>query len=153
LLPGTIEVDEVMQEISLALWMALWKKFSQFNPDTEFLKWAYVVARYELLMFRRRKARDRHIFHEDLLELLAEEYTEKAEPLQDERRALSKCLTALPVPDHKLLMTCYSKDMKIDEVAHRLGRTSTSLYKKLNRLREALLQCIDRATRSQLTQP
>jgi RNA polymerase sigma-70 factor (ECF subfamily) len=149
LLPGTIEVDEVMQEISLALW----KKFSQFNPDTEFLKWAYVVARYELLMFRRRKARDRHIFHEDLLELLAEEYTEKAEPLQDERRALSKCLTALPVPDHKLLMTCYSKDMKINEVAHRLGRTSTSLYKKLNRLREALLQCIDRATRSQLTQP
>lgn len=65
-----------MQEISLALW----KKFSQFNPDTEFLKWAYVVARYELLMFRRRKARDRHIFHEDLLELLAEEYTEKAKP-------------------------------------------------------------------------
>ena len=149
LLPGTIEVDEVMQEISLALW----KKFSQFNPDTEFLKWAYVVARYELLMFRRRKARDGHIFHEDLLELLAEEYTEKAKPLHDARHAFSKCLTALPVPDHKLLMTCYSKDMKINEVAHRLGRTPTSLYKKLNRLREALLQCIDRATRSQLTQP
>lgn len=145
LLPGTAEVDEVMQEVSLVLW----KKFSQFDPATEFLKWAYVVARYEVLMFRRKKARDRHVFHEDLLDLLSEEYEEDEKPLQRERKALDVCLTKLSEADHDLLMACYAKDMRINEMANQLGRSPTGLYKKLNRLRQGLLQCIDQSTKGQ----
>ena len=145
LLPGVAEVDEVMQEVSLVLW----KKFSSFDPNTEFLRWAHVVARYEVLMYRRKKARDRHVFDEDLIMLLSEEYEDETEPLERERRALDGCLLRLPVSDRRLLMACYAKDMKIKEMALRLGKTPTSLYKKLNRLRESLLDCIDRSARRQ----
>lgn len=140
LLPGSDEVDEVMQQVSLVLW----KKFDQFDPDTVFLKWAYVVARYEVLMFRRKKARDRHVFGEDLLAMLAEEHEEESKPLEAERKALDFCLKQLEEMDRSLLLSCYARGMKINEMAERLGRTPTSLYKKLNRLRTGLLKCIKR---------
>ena len=48
----------------------------QFDPETEFLKWSQVVCRFEALKCRRRKARDRHVFSEDLLELSVGELRE-----------------------------------------------------------------------------
>lgn len=140
LLPGADEVDEVMQEVSLVLW----RKFDQFDPSTEFLKWAYVVARYEVLMFRRKKARDRHVFHEDLIEVLAVEYEEAEESLREERKALRVCLTKLGEGERSLLLGCYARGMKINQMAEKLGKTPTSLYKRVNRLRQVLSKCIER---------
>jgi RNA polymerase sigma-70 factor (ECF subfamily) len=140
LLPGSEEVDEVMQQVSLVLW----KKFDQFDPDTEFLRWGYVVARYEGLMFRRKKARDRHVFGDELINLMADEYEGEAKPLRAERRALDHCLSLLKDADRQLLMACYAQGTKINEIAGRLGLPRSSLYKKLNRFRVDLLKCIKR---------
>ena len=53
MVPTWESVDEVMQEASLVMW----RKFDQFDPETEFLKWSQVVCRFEALKCRRRKAR------------------------------------------------------------------------------------------------
>jgi len=58
LLPTRDDVDEVMQNTSLVLW----RKFGELDDENNFINWAYVVARYEVLMYRRKKARDRLIF-------------------------------------------------------------------------------------------
>ena len=108
-LPSWGDADEVAKRAAIAMW----RKFDQFDPSTEFLKWAYVVARYEVLMFRRKKARDRHVFHEDLIELLAVEYEEAEESLREERKALRVCLTKLGDNERKLLLGCYARGMKI----------------------------------------
>ena len=138
MVPGQEDVDEIMQEVSVVLW----KKFDQYEPGTEFIRWAYVVARYEVLMYRRKKARDRLCFSEKLLELLAEEYEEHRTVLDDERQALDYCLGKLTEGERELLMTVYAKDMRINQIAEATGRTATSLYKRLNRLRKRLLDCV-----------
>ena len=140
LMPTWHDADEVVQQVALVAW----RKFDQFDPSTEFLKWAYVVARYEVLMFRRKKARDRHVFHEDLIELLAVEYEEAEESLREERKALRVCLTKLGDNERKLLLGCYARGMKINQMAEKLGKTPTSLYKRVNRLRKLLSSCISR---------
>lgn len=140
LVPNPESVDEIMQEVSVVLW----KKFDQYEKGTEFLRWAYVVARYEVLMFRRKKARDRHVFDENLLELLAEEYVEVEEELSRERRALDKCMAELGELERKLLLTAYAQGQKINQLAEERGTTPMSLYKKLNRLRKKLLICIEK---------
>ncbi len=42
LLPSWDDAVEVMQNTSLVLW----RKFDTFDQNTEFLKWAFVVARF-----------------------------------------------------------------------------------------------------------
>ncbi len=139
LVPNPEGVDEIMQEVSVVLW----KKFDQYEKGTEFIRWAYVVARYEVLMFRRKKARDRHVFDENLLEILADEYVEVEEELSRERRALDICMAELGETERKLLLTAYAQGQKINKLAEDRGTTPMSLYKKLNRLRKKLLGCIE----------
>ena len=55
-------VDDVVQTISLVMW----RKWSTFDPATDFMRWARVIARFEVLKFRRTMARDRHVFTDDL---------------------------------------------------------------------------------------
>ncbi len=139
LLPSWEDAVEVMQNTSLVLW----RKFDTFDQDTEFLKWAFVVARFEVLKYRRTIARDRHVFDEDLVNRLAAESAEESDPLEAERRALQICLAKLPRNQQDLLKAAYEPGTKIKDLAHRIGKSATALYKSLNRSRQMLLNCIE----------
>ena len=72
LLPTWTDTDEVVQQTAIVIW----RKFDQFDPETNFMKWACVIARFEALAYRRKMARDRHVFREEVLELMADEAIE-----------------------------------------------------------------------------
>jgi RNA polymerase sigma-70 factor (ECF subfamily) len=137
-LPGWEDVDEVLQETCLVLW----KKFEQFDPDTNFTAWACVVAKFQVLKYKRKKARDRHVFSEELVNILADEANEKSTHMEQERQALKTCLNKLDSKQKVLTLNAYSGDKSIKEVAEMYGRTATALYKALNRIRTNLLRCI-----------
>lgn len=141
LLPAWNDVDEVMQETSLVLW----RKWNDFDPDSDFMKWGCVVARFEVLKHRRRMARDRHVFAADLIELLAEEGSDELESLHAQRKALEHCLKELPENQRRLVMTAYAPGRTIKEAASEAGKSATALYKTLNRIRTALLECVTSA--------
>jgi RNA polymerase sigma-70 factor (ECF subfamily) len=141
LLPSWAEVDEVMQETSLVLW----RKFAQYDPETPFLRWACVVARFEALKMRRRHARDRHVFDEDLLSLLADEAEQETDSLERQRHALDRCLEKLPARQRHLVCAAYAEGVTMKEVATRTGCTPTSLYKAINRVRGQLFECMQRS--------
>jgi len=67
LLPTLEDAREVMQETAAVLW----KKYDQLDDPKNFRRWAFGVARFEVLAYRRDKARDRHIFGEELITQLA----------------------------------------------------------------------------------
>ena len=138
LLPSWEDVDEVMQESSIVLW----KKFDQFDQSTEFMAWATVVARYEVLKYRRKKSRDRHIFNDDLSELLTAEFNEKEDRLLEQRQALKTCIGKLGEKQRKMIVAVYSDGVKINQLAVELDRTATALYKALHRVRCNLLKCV-----------
>lgn len=141
LLPNWEGVDEVMQEASVVMW----RKFDQFDPNREgssFLNWAFMIARYEALMYRRKKATDRLVFSEDIFELLAEEANEVLEEQPLRREALRKCLSKLEPRQQALVESVYTDGISIKDAATKVGRTPTGLYKALARIRETLLRCI-----------
>ena len=76
-LPSRDDVDEVIQDMSVVAWM----KFDRFDPETDFARCAATIARYEVLNYRRTKARDRLVFDEDILKLLADECQEDFAPI------------------------------------------------------------------------
>lgn len=142
LLPDWQDVDEVMQNTSLILW----KKFDQYEPGTEFSKWACVIGRYEVLRYKRSKARDRHFFGDELLELLSEEIVESNEKFENERKALQVCLKKLDEKQKKITLSAYSGQANIKQVAELYGRTATAMYKALKRIRNNLMSCIKKET-------
>jgi RNA polymerase sigma-70 factor (ECF subfamily) len=139
LVPTWDDVEEVMQQTCLVLW----REFGQFEPGTNFLSWACTIARFEVLKYRRARARDRHLFGEDLLVLLADEGAAEADRRDRERRALNGCIERLLPPQRELVKRCYSDGATIKAVAESLGRSATSLYKALDRIRLLLLACIE----------
>lgn len=140
LLPSWHDVDEVLQETTIVLW----KKFDSFEKGSNFTAWACVIARYEVLTYKRKKARDKHVFSDELLEIISEEALEQEEVLLHERDALKTCLSKLQDKQRKVLVSVYQTDQSIKTAAESLGKTATALYKMLRRLRELLLSCIEK---------
>jgi RNA polymerase sigma-70 factor (ECF subfamily) len=132
------DLEDVVQETCLVLW----RKFGQFELGSNFLAWACTIGRFEALKHRRSLARDRHLFSEELLALLADEGLAEAERRERERRALAACIEGLPPPQRELIERSYS-GTTIQAAAQALGRSATGLYKALDRIRLLLLDCIE----------
>jgi RNA polymerase sigma-70 factor (ECF subfamily) len=134
-------VDDVVQTVSLVMW----RKWDQFDSDTDFMQWARVIARFEVLKFRRRMARDRHVFRDELMELLADaaEELDSQASAEDYRAALQQCLNSLPGRSGQLIQAAYEGDRTICEVAEDVGQSATAFYKTLDRIREKLRLCIN----------
>jgi RNA polymerase sigma-70 factor, ECF subfamily len=139
LMADPISTQEVYQETSLTLW----RKFDEFRPDSNFLAWACRVAYFEVLKFRKRARRDRHRFSDDLMHILAEELSASEEILQARRVALPGCMERLPPNDRELVEQRYAGQETILELARRTGRPANTLYKALERIRGALMKCIE----------
>lgn len=142
LLPTWHDADEVLQQSALVIW----RKFDQFDASAEgsaFMKWACVIARFEALAYRRKMARDRLVFREDILDLMAEEGTEEIDSRQAEYEALESCLAKMPEKHRKLLTLAYTPGVKVKELAEQAGSTSAAFYMRLNRLRKDLMHCIE----------
>ncbi len=139
LLPTTTDADEVLQQTA----MVIWKKFDQYDPDTHFMKWACVIARFESLAYRRKMARDRLVFREDILDLMAEEGMEEIDTRKAEHEALEFCLAAMPEKQRNFLTLAYTPGVKVKELAEEAGSSAASFYMRLKRLRHQVMECVE----------
>jgi len=140
LVPTRADADDIMQEAAIVLW----EKFGEFREGTEFRAWAFGVARFKVLSWRRDKGRDRLSLSEDVVELLAEETTRDEHRLDRQRAALETCAEKL-APEHRdLVLAAYQPDARIQEVAASSGRTVAGFYQWLHRMRRLLLECVQR---------
>lgn len=139
LLPTHTDADEVLQQTA----MVIWKKFDQYDPDTHFMKWACVIARFEALSYRRKMARDRLVFREDILDLMAEEGLEEEDSRKAEEAALESCLADLPDRQRQLVKLAYTPGIKTRDLAEEAGATPEAFYMRLNRIRRALAKCVN----------
>ena len=141
LLPTREGVDDVMQESSVVLWRRF-SDFDQDGADSDFLGWAFMIARYEVLKYRRRRATDRLQFSDDVLDLLASE-AERISASQIERQlALHECVKELESKQLAIVKAVYEDGAHIKAVAEQIGRSPTGLYKALARIRERLANCV-----------
>ena len=138
LVPKRDDVGDVIQNVAIALW----RKFDPSRGDLDFRKFAFSVAHYEVLAWRRDRARDRHVLDEDVLMLLAEEAEEAADSFAAQREALKSCMEKLAEPQRKLLMAAYATKGSIQQLAQQSRRSTQGLYQWLYRMRIILLDCV-----------
>lgn len=129
--------SDVMQDVAVVLW----RKFDPTLDSEAFCRWAFGVARMEVLTFRRDRARDRLQFSEDIYQLLSETVYEQSNHLEAERRALESCVKKLPEERRQLIEAAYAPGVQIDQMAAQMGKTAMALYKSLHRIRLTLIDC------------
>ena len=137
LVPTRDDAREVMQEVAVALW----RKFETLASAAEFRPWAFGVARMEVMAWRRDRGRDRLLFGDDALAILAEQSEQMSHQLDAQHEALEECLGKLSADQNKLVRAAYAPGVRIDQLAAQQGRSAMALYKTLHRIRLALVEC------------
>lgn len=139
LLPDRSLADDVLQETNLVLW----RKAAEYDPERPFLAWAFGIARHQVMAARRDAGRDRHVFSDRLVDLLADEHPEHdaAPPLE---QALETCLGRLPARQRDLILARYQPGGSVQDLAKAHAKSPGALSVLLLRIRKALEDCIER---------
>jgi RNA polymerase sigma-70 factor (ECF subfamily) len=140
LLPHEEDARDVLQETSVALY----RKFAEYDPGKPFLAWAYRFAYLEVLKQRERNQRRSRYFSRELIERLALERQEQEPVLQERLQALELCLHELPPDDRELIRQRYQNQKRTEEMVEQLGSSRRTFFRKLDRIRRSLLECINR---------
>lgn len=141
LMPGSTDVGDVLQETNLVLW----KSRDRFRPGSNFLAWAFTIARLEVLHQRTRdKRHKRMLLSDELLDLLAAEI-----PMVDDHEAylnaLEACKAKLPIHQRALIESRYQPGQSLEEHARQTGKNPSALRVALMRIRIALRECIEKS--------
>ncbi len=136
------EAKEALQRTSIVLW----RKCNDWDAETDFLRWAISVAKYEVLGVMRDRKRDqkRYVFDSAVVELLADEASEKAEVTSDRAVALEACLELLSVLHRETLSAYYVHGRSIQDVAAGQGKGISAIKVMLLRLRRKLGNCVEK---------
>ncbi len=141
LLPGDAAAADVAQQANAKIW----EKREDFQIGTNFKAWAFSIARFEVLNYRKQQARDsRLVFSDELQQTIADELMESCDDLQQRHEALRSCLGELRSKDRELLLRRYSGRGTLSQYAAEIGRSAGGLKVTLHRLRSSLLACIQR---------
>ena len=139
---------EDAREVLQATCVKLWQKAADWDPDTEFLPWAFTVARFTILSHYRNQKRDRLVFDEDVIQAMVNETEEAAMAFDDRREALARCMNKLDRRQRALLHDHYTVSRSLREIAEASGRNLSALKMTLLRIRQQLSACIEREMRT-----
>ena len=130
--------EDLMQEVS----MVLWRRFDQFEEGTDFAVWAFAVARYCTLNWRRKQARLPLTLDDDDLMRLVDESVAVGCEMSDRRDDLQHCLGKLPEKLRKILWSRYQKEEGANDIAAKQGLSVRSVYLFLEKAHSLLLGCM-----------
>jgi RNA polymerase sigma-70 factor (ECF subfamily) len=138
LLPNRTMADDVLQETNLVIW----RKAAEYDPARPFMPWACGIARFQVMAARRDAARDRCVFHPELVELLATEDEPDLESAEAMNHALRDCLGELPEAKRELILHRYHEEANVNEMAARRNVSAGALSVQLHRIRQLLESCV-----------
>lgn len=140
LVPNLTEAEEILQNANAALL----RKRAEAESVENFPAWALRVVYFEVLAFRKQRARDRHVFfpEEGVFEALAVEGMNHWSQNDHVLEALANCLESVRPRDRELLSKRYQAGQSIDELAARADCSLGAVRQMLYRIRNQLQHCI-----------
>lgn len=140
LLPDRSLAGDVLQETNLVLW----RKAAEYDPAQPFLAWAFGIARFQVMAARRDAGRDRHVFSDQLVELLADEHPLHQDSDARLEEALEGCLAKLSSQHRELILARYQPGASVQKLASARSKSPGALSVLLLRIRKTLEDCIER---------
>ncbi len=137
LLAGADAARDVLQETNVVLW----KKAAEYDAARPFEPWAFRFAHFQALAWRKRQSRDRLVFDETTLDLLAADFP-AAHSAESELRALEECIGKLPDKQRALVERRYQRGDAVNAIAADERKPPNVIAAFLYRARKALAECV-----------
>jgi RNA polymerase sigma-70 factor (ECF subfamily) len=137
--PLAQDLDDLVQQTALTLW----REFGRFDTTREFLPWALRISYFEVLRHRKKQSRDRLVFTDEFVGLMANEFAEDRTP-GPHRLALDACLARLDPKSREVLLARYGGEITVGSLAGKHRVSVHHLYRLLDQARASLVTCIRR---------
>lgn len=139
------DAEDVLQEVAVSIA----KNYGSYDPQRPFVAWALGITRNHMLMYFRQHQRDRLLFNDHLMGIIARHLETMSDEATDLRReALHKCLQKLDAQQRRLIEMRYSGSHSIVEIADSLGKSTAAIKGSLHRVRKVLERCVRIRTKS-----
>jgi RNA polymerase sigma-70 factor, ECF subfamily len=141
LLGGSRDASDVLQETNLVLW----RKAAEFKPELSFNAWAYKIAFFQVLAYRKRQATDRHVsnFSDDSLGRIAARMETGGNSFAQRVRLLDECIAKLPNYQRELIQLRYAERLGVGSISRTLQKSENSIAAALYRARQSLIDCVE----------
>ena len=141
ILPDREQAEEVLQATNLVIW----RKANEYQPGSNFIAWAFQIARFQVMSHRERSDRSTVGYSQELMDELSQLAADRvmsrsSAEMQD---ALLHCLEEIPERRRELIWMRYRDNFKIAEAAGHIGKSVDATQQLLRRLRLALMRCIE----------
>ena len=135
------DANDVLQSVAVVIV----RKYDKYDKKIPFTAWAIGIAKNEVLHYRRKVAKDRHIFDDELVNTIAQTYQVKSSELDDIKKAIDGCVSRVQGRWQQILQMRYLQGMDAKRIAQCLGISSNAVFLILHRLRLSLRDCIQYA--------
>ena len=134
------QARDILQETN----RQLWRSANKFDHSREFLPWAKTFAFNQIRTDRKRRKRDRLVFHQQqtLNQLSDQIARQPSQPPTAAITALEECLKQLPEKHRQLVTNVYEHERSLAEIAASTQRRENTVAVTLHRIRQALSNCI-----------
>jgi len=143
LVPNVADAEDIVQQTALSLW----EKFDAYDSNQPFTPWACRFALNKAKQWIERRQRWQALLENGLAEELAQRREELRPEMETRLRHLEGCLGKLAEEQRSLVEGYYHRRDGIERLAEKSGRTVAATYKTLQRIREALQNCIENAAK------
>ena len=143
LVSNVSDAEDIVQQTAVALW----EKFDTYDPALAFTPWACRFAMNKAKQWVERRRRWQILLEGGLAEELAQRRDELRPEMEVRLRHLEGCLGKLPEDQRSLVESYYYQRTEIEALSKSSGRTVAATYKALQRIRQALQICVERAAR------
>lgn len=137
LMPNQTVSEDIMQQTSLFMW----EHFDDFREGTNFSAWGISIARNLIRQYCRSQKRNIITFDSQAIENLIDQ-SDVFETGNDKIEALRRCFKKLRPNDQKMLQMRYIQGIHVQDIAERINRTTSHLYRVIAKIHNALLKCI-----------
>lgn len=136
---------ETAKDVLQAANLVMWRRADTFEPGTNFLAWAFQIARLQVLSHRQKSKREQLIFSEAFVDELAASMVGdvSGDRLGDRHDSLLECLEELPAKRRDILWRRYRDEQTITEIANAIGKKVDAARQMLHRMRLVLMRCIE----------
>ncbi|TWT92854.1 RNA polymerase sigma factor [Botrimarina colliarenosi] len=132
--------EDLVQEVA----QVVAEKFSEFDQQRSFVSWSLGIARLRILKYYRTQSRDRLVLSEEALVRIADALEHVDVHAEQRRDALRHCLGKLSGRRLTAIEMRYRDGLKVSDVAERLKTSSSAISVMLHRVRQSLMECVQK---------
>lgn len=115
------------QDLVQIVFMQIFRKRSQYNPQHAALAWLYVITRSETRDYKRREFQDFTEFDDSLSQ------TPETPPNNEHKQEVTQLIAELPEKERQIIEDRYLHEMEYEEIARKLNKTESSIRQIVSR--------------------